>query len=184
MVFFKEAMTHLKIVALALTILGVTGVSAGSGGFAAGAGFQFSATAIVFGLLSGFFYSLYYIFGKRFSARYSSPNLFLYMLPIGALGLLPAVSFSNKTMVAWIALGCLALISTYGAYFFYYLGLKYLEPSRAAITATIEPVVATIVAHIWWQESFTVVGYVGCALILTAVILVMQDGVKLARASG
>jgi DME family drug/metabolite transporter len=176
--FFKEAMTLLKLSALALTILGVIGVSAGSRGIGAYAGIEVSAMAVVFGLLSGFFYSLYYIFGKRFSARYSSPSLFLYMLAIGALGLFPAVHFVEKTMMAWIALVCLALFSTYGAYYFYYLGLKYLEPSRAAITATIEPVVATIVAHLWWNESFTPVGYVGSALILTAVILVVRDGAK------
>lgn len=182
--FFKEAMTFLKIAALALTILGVTGVSAGSRGLAAYSGIQVSATAVVFGLLSGFFYSLYYIFGKCFSARYSSPNLFLYMLAIGALGLFPAVSFVHKTMMAWIALVCLALFSTYGAYYCYYLGLKYLEPSRAAITATIEPVVATIVAHLWWNESFTLVGYGGSALILTAVVLVVRDGARVAEAPG
>jgi DME family drug/metabolite transporter len=181
---FKEAMTFLKIAALALTILGVTGVSAGSRGLAAYSGIQVSSTAVVFGLLSGFFYSLYYIFGKRFSARYSSPNLFLYMLAIGALGLFPAVSFVHKTMMAWIALVCLALFSTYGAYYCYYLALKYLEPSRAAITATIEPVVATIVAHIWWNESFTLVGYAGSALILTAVVLVVRDGARVAEAPG
>ena len=106
------------------------------------------------------------------------------MLAIGALGLFPAVSFVHKTMVAWIALVCLALFSTYGAYYCYYQGLKYLEPTRAAITATIEPVVATIVAHIWWHESFTLVGYAGSALILTAVVLVVRDGVKVTEASG
>jgi DME family drug/metabolite transporter len=176
--FFKEAMTWLKIFALVLTLVGVTGISASSKGIAAYAGMQISGTAVTLGLLSGFFYSLYYIFGKRFSTRYSSPNLFFYMLPIGALGLFPAVSFVHKTWMAWIALGCLALFSTYGAYYCYYIGLKYLESSRAAITATIEPVVATIVAHIWWKESFTIVGYVGSVFILAAVILVARDAAK------
>lgn len=180
--FFKEAMSVLKITALALTIVGVVGVSNGSGlgsGGAAGfSGMKISAVAVIFGLLSGFFYSLYYIFGKYFSERYSSPNLFLYVLPIGALALLPVVDFSHKTPTAWVALACLALFSTYGAYYCYYVGLKYLEPSRAAITATIEPVVATIVAHIWWNESFALTGYLGSILILTAVILIVWDGIK------
>jgi drug/metabolite transporter (DMT)-like permease len=41
--------------------------------------------SLVFGLSAGFCYSLYYIFGKFFSTRYTSPNLFFYLLPIGAL---------------------------------------------------------------------------------------------------
>ena len=53
--FFKEKMTTLKFAALALTILGVAGVSAGSRGIGAYAGIEVSAVAVVFGLLSGFF---------------------------------------------------------------------------------------------------------------------------------
>lgn len=176
--FFKEVITVVKIVALGLTILGVIGVSTGSGGLSTYSGMDISTTAVLFGLLSGFFYSLYYIFGKRFSTRYSSPNLFLYMLPIGALCLFPIVDFVQKTTTAWIGLVCLAFISTYGAYYCYYIGLKYLEPSRAAITATIEPVVATIVAHVWWDESFAFYGYIGSAFILMAVILMVWEGGK------
>ena len=178
---FKETMTRMKIIALGLTLLGVVGVSNGSTGFFAYPMVRLSALAVIFGLLSGFFYSLYYIFGKHFSNRYTSPNLFLYMLPIGALCLFPAVDFAHKTSTAWIAMACLAAISTYGAYYCYYIGLTYLEPSRAAITATIEPVVATVVAHLWWKESFTVTGYLGSVLILTAVILMVCEKTKVSR---
>ncbi len=174
--FFKETMTFLKIGGVVLTMAGVIGVSAGGGGIAVYEGARISAGAVVFGLLSGFFYSLYYLFGKRFSGRYSSPNLFLYMLPVGAVGLLPFVTFTHKTVAAWMALGCLALFSTYGAYYLYYLSLRFLEPSRAAVAATIEPVVASVVAFVWWDESFGVLGYVGSVLIITAVILIVWDG--------
>ena len=60
--------------------------------------------------------------------------------------------------------------------FFYYQGLKYLEASRAAITATLEPVVAAVVAFFWWHESFSGLGYVGSAAIIAAVILMVCDG--------
>jgi DME family drug/metabolite transporter len=49
--------------------------------------------ALFFGLLSGFTYALYYIFGKLYLPRYATPTLFLYALPVGALGLLPFVDF-------------------------------------------------------------------------------------------
>ena len=175
--FFKESITPVKLFALLLTLLGVVGVSLGSGD-TNGLSVQISAPALFFGLLSGFCYSLYYIFGKHFSSRYSSPNLFLYILPIGALCLLPWVTFTQKSATAWIALVCLAIFSTYGAYYFYYLGVKSLEASRAAITATIEPVVAALVAYFWWHEFFTPLGYGGSAMILTAVVLMVWDGTK------
>ena len=182
--FLKEAMTLLKVAALALTMFGVIGVSSGPRGLTAYTGIQISAAAMIFGLLSGFFYSLYYILVKYFSDRYSPPNFFLYVLPIGALCLLPAVSFAHKTTMAWIAMGALALFSTYVAYYCYYLSLKYLSRSRAAITATIEPVVATIAAHIWWDESFALTGYAGSALILTAIALNVWDGIRKGNAVG
>jgi drug/metabolite transporter (DMT)-like permease len=174
--FFRERITPVKCTALFLTLSGVIGVSLGSGGAGTPGLSTISIPALVFGLLSGFFYSLYYIFGKHFSGRYTSPNLFFYILPIGALGLLPWVTFSPKTATAWAALICLAAFSTYGAYYFYYLGLKSLEASRASIAATIEPVVAALAAYIWWNESFLPIGYAGSILIISAVFLVVWDG--------
>jgi DME family drug/metabolite transporter len=167
---FNEALSPVKLTALGLTLAGVICVAGGGGSIAV------SWPAILYGLAAGFSYSLYYIFGKFFSSKYSSPNLFFYLLPIGALTLTPWVEFSPKGPVAWTALVCIALLSTYGAYFFYYQGLKYLEASRAAITATLEPVVAAVVAFIWWHESFGVLGYVGSTAILAAVVIMVLDG--------
>ncbi len=173
--FFKESITIIKLLALFMTIAGVAGISIGTGSGML-SDFKINTLALIYGLLAGFFYSLYYIFGKYFSKRnYTSPNLFLYMLPIGALGLLPWVTFTHKTPLAWAALLCIAFLSTYAAYYFYYLGLKNLEASRASIVATIEPVVAAMVAFFWWDEYFTITGYIGSVLILIAVLVMILN---------
>ncbi len=164
---FRESLTRSKLVALALTLIGVVCVSRGGGTI------QITWSALLFGLAAGFCYSLYYIFGKFFSTRYSSPNLFFYLLPIGAITLFPWVEFSHKSPAAWGALISIAALCTYGAYFCYYIGVRYLEASRASIAATLEPVVAAVVAFFWWGESFGVTGYVGSALILGAVLLMV-----------
>ena len=175
-IFLKESITPTKILALVLTLIGISAISMGQD---AGQGSSpISVSAIVFGLTSGFCYSLYYIFGKYFTGRYSSYNLFLYVLPIGAMGLLPWVTFAPKTPTCWLALMSLVIISTYGANSCYYLGLKYLDAGRASITATIEPVVAAVVAYFWWNEVITVQSYMGGAVILCAVILMIRSGEK------
>lgn len=166
---FNESLTRSKIIALTLTLIGVFCV-AGWGG-----SIQISGGALFFGLTAGFCYSLYYIFGKYFSTRYSSPNLFFYLLPIGALTLLPWVDFTAKSTTAWSALFCIAALCTYSAYYCYYIGVKYLEASRAAIAATLEPVVAAVVAFFWWEERFGITGYVGSILILGAVMIMVLD---------
>jgi drug/metabolite transporter (DMT)-like permease len=175
-VFFKEAMGPVKLLALLLTLGGVAVVSLGAGEISLGTRGGNPLVAVGAGLLAGFCYALYFIFGKYFSGRYSSPNLFVYMLPVGALGLLPWVSFGAKTPLAWMALGILAVVSTYGAYLCYYKGLFYLEPTRAAIVASLEPVIAGVVAFLWWGEYFSLGGYVGSLLVLGAVVCIIWDG--------
>jgi len=166
---FRELFTPAKVLALVLTLLGVVCVAWG------GSTIKVTLPSLAFGLAAGFCYSLYYIFGKFFSSRYTSPNLFLYLLPIGALTLLPWVEFASKSLTAWAALICIAALSTYGAYFFYYQGVRHLEASRAAIAATLEPVIAAMVAYFWWGEAFSVAGYAGSAMILAAVLLMVLD---------
>jgi DME family drug/metabolite transporter len=168
--FFKERFTTVKMAALFITLTGIVLISLGGS-----AGFSITWQAIGFGLLSGFSYSLYYVFGKYFSERYTAANLFFYILPIGIIGLLPLVTFTPKTATAWLTLFCLAFFCTYGAYHLYYAGLKHLEAGRAAIAATLEPVVAGIVAFFWWQERFTAGGYIGSVMIILAVIMMIRD---------
>lgn len=171
--FLKEKVNLKKIAALLLTLMGVFLISNNqqTGGMGSGAGFS----AVMFGLLSGFCYSLYYIFGKHFSEKYSASVLFLYILPFGAICLLPWFSFAEKSLTAWTALGAMALFSTFGAYHFYYAGLKRVEAGRASIIATAEPVVAALTAWCWWGESFTMYGYLGSVLILAAVVLMIRS---------
>ena len=171
-IFLKEKMTAGKITALIFTLLGVIAISLGAGSSQV----RVTLVSVGCGLLAGFSYSLYYILGKHFSSRYSSATLFSYILPLGAAGLLPWVEFGHKTPVAWLCMLSLSFLSTYGAYFCYYAALNYLEPTRAAITATLEPVIASIVAYFWWQEYFSPLGYLGSALILGGVFIVILQG--------
>ncbi len=172
-IFLKEQFTKAKFSALFLTITGVALISLNQG--SAGSGTGAGLPAIFLGLLSGFCYSLYYIMGKHYSDRYSAPVLFLYILPVGALFLLPWFTFVEKTATAWFALGSIAFLSTYGAYHLYYAGLKRIEAGRASIIATLEPVMAGIVAWFWWGETFSVAGYFGSGLIILAVVLMIRD---------
>ncbi len=162
----KESMTTVKFAAVGITILGVAGVSLGHG-----LDGPLNFAAIGFGLLSGFTYALYYIFGKIFLPRYPTPTLFLYALPVGALTLLPFFSFAPHPLWGWLACAAMAVGCTYGAYMIYYAGLQRVEASRAAVIATLEPLVAALLAFSLFDERFTTLGYIGSGLILAAVLL-------------
>lgn len=170
-----ERMGLAKVAAVALTIAGVAGISLGpdwSGGT------SFSAAAILFGLLSGITYALYYIFGKRYLHRYRTPTLFLYALPVGALAMTPFFSFTAHPWQAWASVLAVAFLSTYLAYSIYYAGLRHLEATRASVVATLEPLFASVLAYFLWQETFTPLGYAGAGLILAAVLLTVVGGAR------
>ena len=46
------------------------------------------------------------------------------------------------------------------ANFFYYHGLKFLEPGKASIVASLEPVIAAITAYFFLGEYFSRIGYI------------------------
>ena len=98
---YREKLTPLKTAAVAMVICGVFLISKTGGNTRSETGL--TLMAVMAGLTAGFCYSLYYTMGKYFTSRYSSANLFLWLLPLGALGILPFVAFAHKTPVAWAA---------------------------------------------------------------------------------
>ncbi len=173
-IFFKETITLKKITAVILTIAGI-GCICFLGNSDGKESLNFNMVAIITGIISGLAYSMYYLFGKYFSSRYDASTLFLYILPVGALGLLPFISFSHKTTSIWVVLIFLSFFCTYLANSFYYAGLNHLEPTKAVLTATIEPVIASFFAWLIWNELFTLAGVAGAFIILTGVLLTIHD---------
>lgn len=169
---YREKLTPVKVGAVVLVMLGVYLIS--RTGNASGTT-SIGPLALISGLVSGFCYSLYYTVGKYFSRKYSSANLFLYVLPMGALGILPFVDFVPKSALAWMSLVSVAVVSTFFANYCYYNGLRHLEAGRASIVATIEPVVAAMAAYLIFGEYFTLLGYLGAVLILIAVVATIWE---------
>ncbi len=166
--FLKEPMNLHKLMALFLTLVGVAGVSLQGGDV------QIRPAGVFWGLLSGLTYALYYLFGKIYLQRYETPTLFAYAMPVGALSLLPLISFHRAELPAWGAIAFLTVCSTYLAYSIYYAGLRRLEATRAAVVATLEPVVAMVVSYWMWGERFGPLGYLGAALVILGVFTMMQ----------
>ena len=163
--FLREALTLRKLGLLALTLTGVVLVSRGGG-----TGVTVSAPALVWGLTAALSYSSYYIFGKWALSRYSPVTLNAFVMPLGALGLLPFVTFAPKSPAVWGLLALLAVLSTYAAYSLYYTGLKQVEASKAVLVASIEPVVAALLGASLFGERLGMWGLLGGALILGAAV--------------
>lgn len=169
-IVFGETITRVKMAALTLAICG-TALVCLSGDINGTVTFG----GILFGLISGFTYALHYIFGKTYLGNYSSVTLYMWSLPVGALCLLPWVTFTNAGATGLAVILVQGVVCTYGAYYAYCEGLKRLESTRVAIIANIEPVMAAMLALWWWDELLAPVGYLGGALVLVAVLGIIFD---------
>lgn len=163
--FLRERLGRWELLAVAGTLLGIGLISMGGG-----QGVTVTAAALAWGLIAGFTYSLYYLYGKAFFGRYHPTALLAVALPVGALCLLPFVQFSAKTPAAWSSLGAIAVFSTYLAYLAYSAGLRHLNATRASVIASLEPVVATVLAALFFAERPAALALLGAALVIGAAL--------------
>jgi DME family drug/metabolite transporter len=178
-IWLHESLTARKLAAVALTLVGVALVALGAS--RAAPGIRVGPAALGWGLLSGLAYASYYLFGKRYFARYGAPTLFMYVLPLGALLLVPGVHFAPKDGWTWGWIAFVGVVPTYLALQCYEAGLKRVEATRAVTVATLEPVVASALAYAVWGEVWSPLGYLGATLVLAGVLTMSGERAPVQR---
>ena len=168
--FLKEKLGGRELLAVVGTLGGIALISLGGG-----QGVTVNASALAYGLTAGFTYSLYYLYGKAYFDRYTPAALYAVALPIGAVGLLPFLHFTHKTPAAWLSLAGLAVLCTYFAYLAYSAGLKHLPATRASVIASLEPVVAALLAATLFDERLSALALAGAALVIGAALLLSTE---------
>ncbi len=166
-ILFHEAINSSKMTALALAMVGTSLVCLSGGSL----GKEVSYVGIGCGLLSGFTYAFQFLFFTWYKDRYSTQALFAFTFIPAALVLSVFTTFRPVSLHAAAALFVLSFVSTYVSYFWYGQSLRYLSPVQAAILGNLEPVVSTLLCWWIWNENFSPVGWVGCALVIGSVLL-------------
>jgi len=174
--FFREELTKRKVGALAATFLGcmlVVGVVPGLKG-------TISLSGLLAGLGAGVGYALYSILGKFALQRYRALTVTTYTFVFAAAVMLPVSGLwdARELFAHWEVVGYCAgfgLFSTVLAYLCYTVALVYIEPGRAAVAATLEPVVATLVGTVVFGEALSGWQIVGMAVIIAAVAVVQKS---------
>lgn len=175
MAVFGEAMTARKAAAVAVTFVGCAFVVGVLPAFAG----TVSPSGLLFGLGAGAGYALYSIFGKLALRRYRALTVTIYTFVVAAAAVLPVSGLweQRALFAVWqvwgYALG-LGFLSTVLAYLLYTVGLAYVETSRAAVTATLEPLVAAAVGAAMFGEALTGWQLAGMALVIAAVAGVQE----------
>ena len=135
--------------------------------------------AFLLGIGSGFGYSLYSIFGRFALRRYRSLTVTFYTICFAAAGSvlitllsgeqpLPALLFTGRGifLTFGMAVLCCAL-----PYLLYTEGLRWAEPGKAAILATVEPFVAALIGIFAFHEAVTPYKLLGMAAIFGAILI-------------
>ncbi|ADH99923.1 DMT family transporter [Salisediminibacterium selenitireducens] len=168
--FFKEPFTGAKGLALFLMLLGcaLTVELLPYGTMPDG------WRIVLYGLLSGFFYALYSIFGKSVSRHYHSLTITAYSMVTGSVFLMLSSTLLHEPVrliqpeVLLNGFG-IALFATVSAYVLYTFGLTYVESSRASILSTMEPVVAIIIGVMIFGDQLNSWQALGFVLVLLSV---------------
>jgi len=171
-IFLKESLNTNKICAVMGTIIGcilIAGASLGDS--------KITLIGIITGLGSGLGYALYTIFSKFALKIYQPFTITFYTFLVAAIALIPITKLWDKAEMLmnpyalFNGIG-LALFPTVLAFFLYTWGLEKTEGSKAAIIATVEPVVATFLGVLLYGERLGPVQIAGALLILCSVIIV------------
>lgn len=168
---FRERINGQKITALIVTLIGCVLVS-GVGGDAA-----ISLLGFAYGIGAAVGYSLYSIFGRCAIERgYGPLTISGYTFIFASLGSLPISMLWERADVlatphgALTALG-IGILCCIMPFLLYTKGLAGMDPSKAAILATVEPAVAAIISCVVYGESLLNLKGVGIMLIMASVVI-------------
>jgi drug/metabolite transporter, DME family len=180
--FLRELLNVTKVFGLLLTVGGISLVI----GAYDPANLEVSPKILLTGLLSGLTYGLYAIFGRPVACQLSPPVILSYALAFGSALLIVAALPTLDTLVglpvtSYLILLMLSMVHTTLAFALYTFGIRHLGAGRAAIVATIEPVVAGILGVTLLGEDLTVLKVLGALLVISGAILAQLRPGKAAR---
>ena len=175
-VCFREKLNRGKITALVLALIGCCLVS----GIAGGLG-TVSLYGILLGLGSGIGYGLYSIFGRyALNKGYAPMTVTAYTFLFACIGVLPFVNLTdiiaelNAKPQLWLWAIGMAFFTTCLSFTLYTIGLAHMEPSKAAVLATLEPIVTTLVGTLLYKEALSLTMMIGIVLVLISSILISR----------
>ncbi len=175
--FLKETISLRELSAIVLTFLGVAFVVRAYDASA----LSNNLLGILFGLSSSLLFVLYFMMTKKLRNKYTSWTLTLFGDGIGALALMPIISFSIPQIMyfplqLWLLVFTIAWVPSLLAYLLYSHALKYVKSSKGSILSVMEPLSAAVLSSIILGERLENLQLIGIALSLTGVLLLFQTG--------
>jgi len=170
-----ERVKRMTLFGIALSVVGVGLVIDGSANSSRGEATLLGSVLVFMGVLC---WSVYTILLQPLATRLDVFQLSAMTMIGGAIPLMiastPALIRTDWSQVGtggWLALLYSSVISMGVAYFFWYRGLRVLGPTRTAVYANLQPIVALLVAWAVLGEIPTIFQGVGAVTIIAGVFL-------------
>ena len=172
-VVLQERMTRLKVAALLLALIG-TGLTIGPAGG--------QLLGILLALGAAGIYSIYIIVGAQVMQQVSAvQSSTVIMAAAGAMaGLLITINGPHwpTTSAGWGAVVGIVIVATVLPAVTFFIGLRRVGPTTAAMISTLEPVVTVLLAAWLEAERLQPLTLIGGGLILGAVLLLTQGELR------
>ncbi len=168
----KVAAVGVAVAGIALTI-GIIGTKA--------APFHLDSYGFFAAVLASFSFAFYNVGGHRVLARHDRWRVLVWTLASATVFWLFVnppwkVVATHYAPAQWAFLFVFSMISVLGSFSLYFLGLQYLEPTRAIIASCLEPVFSILLAAALLGEGVRPIQTVGIVLVLSAIVIVQLPG--------
>ncbi len=137
---------------------------------------ELNKVGMISGFISSFFFAFYTLYGERGLKRYDPWTLIFYALGIAAVLYWIIASPSRLihggySLHVWMALLYIAVFATLIPFGLYFKGIERIRATRASITSTWEPVVASVAAYLVLGEVLHPLQILGGIGVILAVAL-------------
>jgi DME family drug/metabolite transporter len=174
----QQKLSPQKVIAVALAVAGIA-LAIGIVGTKEGRAVHLDRWGLFAALLASFSFAFYNVGGHSILARYDRWRVLVWTLAAAAAFWLVVnppwkVIAAHYAPAQWLFLFVFSMISVLGAFSFYFLGLQYLEPTRAIIASCLEPVFSIILAAVLLGEVLRPIQTLGIIFVLAAIVIVQR----------
>jgi drug/metabolite transporter (DMT)-like permease len=176
----QQRLSMQKIAAVGFAVAGIA-LTIGIVGANSAAPLRLDSYGLFAALLASFSFAFYNVAGHGILARYDRWRVLFWTLASAAVFWLVVnppwkVVAAHYAPAQWAFLFVFSMISVLGAFSLYFLGLQYLEPTRAIIASCLEPVFSILLAAALLGEVVRPIQTVGIVLVLSAIVIVQLPG--------
>jgi len=172
MIFIKLKPTPTKILCVALCTVGMFMLHGGVG--------TDNPFGIFLAVLSGATYSIYVIFLENSEIKkMDNTKILFYMCLFAVISMFLVTVFTdtltfNIEPKGWLSLTAFAIGATFFGVLLFQISLRYISGQDATIMSAFEPITSLVVGAIFLKEVLSLSGVIGCALILSAVVIIAK----------